>query len=215
MLDSLRQNGWATVRNVNRAGVLDLAHTLGMPWSRSGAIIEELRIRDHGNAPPCSLSGMHGRGAFPLHTDFAHCMTPPRYVLLRSTSAAPVRPTLVQPLDGLARSEVACRTLRRRVWVVRGGPVPFYAPLLFGAGTFVRWDSACMSPGALATDALGAWTNCLASANPFECDWELNTVLVIDNWRTLHGRAGSSMKSDDERVLERIVISQEVNDALG
>jgi len=64
-----------------------------------------------------------------------------------------------------------------------------------------------MSPSPFADDALHAWTQCLASGKAFDFDWDVNTALVLDNWRTLHGRAGGAMESDDERILERIVVS--------
>jgi hypothetical protein len=128
-------------------------------------------------------------------------------VLLRNACIVPVRPTTVLSLDAVSCSDAAYRTLQRRVWVIHGGPVPFYAPVLFGAGAYVRWDSACMSPSALADDALHAWTESLALAEPCSFDWDVNTVLVIDNWRTLHGRTGDTMTSDTKRVLERIVVS--------
>ena len=169
--------------------------------------MDQLRVRERDDAPSRSLSGIHGHGGFPLHTDFAHYAIPPRYVLLRNACTVPIRPTIVQTLDALSCPETAQRTLQRRVWVIRGGPVPFYAPVLFGAGAYVRWDAACMSPSALATDALHTWTECLAFAKPFRFEWDINTVLVIDNWRTLHGRAGDTMASDANRVLERIVVS--------
>src|SRR5258708_15280250 len=188
MLDSLQHYGWTAVRGITRTGFLELAHSLGAPWSRPGGVIEQLRVRLPEDASSRSLSGIHGRGAFPLHTDFAHYAIPPRYVLLRNACTVPVRPTTVQPLDVLSCSEAAYRTLQRRIWVIRGGPFLFYAPVLFGAGGYVRWDSGCMSPSALAADALHVWTECLALAEPFSFDWDVNTALVIDNWRTLHGR---------------------------
>ena len=206
MLASLQKHGWTTVREVTRVEFLELAHSLGAPWPRPGGVVEQLRGRDE--APSRSLSGIHGRGAFPLHTDFTHYAMPPRYLLLRSACSVPVRSTTVQPLDALSCSEATTRMLRRRVWVIRGGPITFYAPVLFGdGGEFVRWDSACMFPGPLAADAFHAWTECLASARSCNIDWDANTVLIIDNWRTLHGRVAGTMASDDERILERIVVS--------
>jgi hypothetical protein len=85
--------------------------------------------------------------------------------------------------------------------------MPFYAPVLFGSGAYVRWDSACMSPGNLAIDACHAWAECLESAQPIQLDWQSSTVLIIDNWRVLHGRTGGAMASDAERVIERILVS--------
>lgn len=207
MLDSLRRYGWTAIREMTPTGFLELAHSLGTPWARPGGAVEELRVREREDAPSRSLSGIYGRGAFPLHTDFAHYAIPPRYVLLRNASTVPVRSTTVQPLDALSGSEAATRMLQRRVWVICGGPAIFYAPVLFGAGEFVRWDSACMFQGPLAADAFHAWTECLALAKPHNFDWDGNTVLVIDNWRTLHGRVAGTMESDGERILERIVVS--------
>jgi hypothetical protein len=207
MLASLKKVGWATIQDVTQTAFPELARTLGTPWYRPSGMVEELRVRDRQDAPAQSLSGIHGRGAFPLHTDFAHHAIPPRYVLLRNACSEPVRPTAVQPLDAILRFEAVPRVLQRRVWAVHGGPFAFYAPVIFGAGSFVRWDAACMCAGSLATDALEVWTNCLALASPIIFEWGAKTVLVIDNWRVLHGRTASAMESDGDRILERIVVS--------
>jgi alpha-ketoglutarate-dependent taurine dioxygenase len=59
----------------------------------------------------------------------------------------------------------------------------------------------------MASDVVDAWKTCLSLARPLSFAWELNAVLVIDNWRILHGRERSAVASDDVRVLERIVVS--------
>jgi alpha-ketoglutarate-dependent taurine dioxygenase len=207
MRDALQHAGWSYLQGVTRTEFLGLAGSLGTPWTRSGGTVEYLRVQTRENATPWSLSALHGLGEFPLHTDFAHDVMPPRYVLLRSSAAGTVRPTTLQSLSAIAISSAARRILQRRVWVARGGPIPFYAPVLFGDGTYVRWDSACMSPSCLAMDARHAWTECLASAQPVQFDWDMNTVLVVDNWRVLHGRGGHAMRSDGDRLIERIIVS--------
>jgi alpha-ketoglutarate-dependent taurine dioxygenase len=207
VVNLLRQFGWAALRNVTRSQFIELGHSLGTPWSGLTGIVEELRILGRDEVTTRSLSSIYGRGPFPLHTDFAHYTMPPRYVLLRNASTIPVRPTTLQPLDDVSRSEIVERLLRRRVWVIRGGKMAFYAPVLFGKGAYVRWDSACMFPGALGRDALEAWKSCLESAAPLAFEWDTQSVLALDNWRVLHGRAAIAANSDRDRVLERIVVS--------
>lgn len=207
MGDLLREHGWAKIPDVTTDRFVEIARGLGKPLHRPSGIIEKLVIRNSEDAPSRSLSGIYGRGEFPLHTDFATHAVPPRYVILRNVCTEPVRPTMIQPLSELLHSDGVSRILRRRVWAVRGGPTAFYAPVLFGAAAFVRWDAACMFPISATAEAATTWGRCLALSNPIHIDWGVNTVLIVDNWRTLHGRGGGAMASDSERIIERIVVS--------
>lgn len=207
VLDSIQHVGWTHLREISRTDFLELAQILGVPLRRPGGLVEDLRIRPPEAATPRSLSGLHGLGEFPFHTDFAHYVMPPRYVLLRSATPANIRPTTLQSLSAIPMSSSERRILQRRVWLVRGGPIPFYAPVLFGDGGYVRWDAACMTPCSMSIDAFEAWTECLRAVQPVHFEWDLNTVLIIDNWRVLHGRAGKTMNSDSDRLIERISVS--------
>jgi hypothetical protein len=205
--DALSRQGWVAIRGVRSPEFVALARSLGAPRHRDGGVVERLRIRDRGDAPPRSLSGVHGRGAFPLHTDYAHRAIPPRYVLLRNASKGTVRPTIVATLEAMQRDQHATELLQRRMWIVRGGRGAFYAPVLFGAGRFVRWDAECMSPSALAADALAVWVECLSRATAIRIEWTEDTAIILDNWRVMHGRDGVAIQSDENRILERIAVS--------
>ncbi len=206
MLEHLHRYGWATFDEVSDADFLRMAESLGTPWKRREGEVEQLRIRESHLASPRSLSGIYGLKEFPLHTDFAHYPTPPRFVLLRNTTSEPIRPTLIHGV-AWGRASLAIQTLERRVWLVHGGPAPFYAPIVFGRGKYIRWDDACMSPINRTAEALREWAKFLVSAQPLVFPWRHNRVLIIDNWRALHGRCGKPLPSDPIRVLERIVVS--------
>ena len=207
MHELLLDRGWASTQVVTQNEFIELSRSLGTPWSRSGRIVDQLVVRDRKEAPALSLSGIYGRGEFPLHTDYAHHIVPPRFVLLRFAGTDPVRPTMLLPFASLDLTADELGILKRRVWLVRGGPIAFYAPVLSNWDVRVRWDAGCMFPRPLGSDAVRTWTQCLCKAAAHEFHWAPNATLVIDNWRTLHGRAGVDMETDSARMLERIVVS--------
>lgn len=170
VFDSLRQRGWARCYERTRSGFLSLARALGRVRKLPGGDeVEELRVRETGEVAKRSLSSIYGTSAFPLHTDYAHNPTPPRFVLLRNPLEEKIRGTTLAPPGAYSIPPSAQRTLRRRALIVRGGPGPFYAPILFGDdGDFVRWDRDCMTPDPLSSDANGIWVECLSRASAYQ-----------------------------------------------
>src|SRR5580704_10624045 len=76
-----------------------IATMLGNPVrGRAGQKIESLSPTVQAGANSKSLSAMHGLGSFPMHTDGAHLLQPPRFVVLvcASPGEPPVPTTLVK-----------------------------------------------------------------------------------------------------------------------
>lgn len=185
-----------------------------VPSTREGPLVDILRVRSRADAPVRSLSGRHGTGPFPLHTDQARVPWPPRYVVLRCRrSHESDRPTLLQPLDALALSAPERAALRRSVWVVDGGRGRFLATILrtdpATGREQVRYDDACMRPAHPAFAASGEVLRAAAArVEPARVNWREGRVLVVDNWRVLHGRAANEAGGDraEERELERVLV---------
>jgi alpha-ketoglutarate-dependent taurine dioxygenase len=82
----------------------------------------------------------------------------------------------------------------------------FFSTILSKARPFVRFDPGCMtattSDGEKALEVLSRhiWSDYVETIH-----WKTGAVLVMDNWRLLHGR-GRADCSDSDRKLLRISI---------
>ncbi len=204
------RRGWVVVQASSTDELVSLADSLGeiTPSRVDGPPVDELRPKPASLAPSRSLSGKHGLGAFPFHTDAAHHEVPPRYVLLRLASQRPsTRRTLVAPMPG--RLTVRDRdVLEHDVWLVDGGRGRFLTSVLtntHGARDLLRFDEGCMRPADNAFgDARAVLLRVLASRS-VGIAWVPSQTVVLDNWRTLHAREGAPV-DDEDRVLERVLV---------
>jgi hypothetical protein len=201
-----------TVRST--ADLLSLATSLGeiTPSRASGPPVDELRPKPSSDAPPRSLSALHGLGAFPFHTDAAHHLIPPRYVLLRLASESPsARKTLVAPIPRrLAQRDR--RSLEHDVWIVDGGRGRFLTSILSHpegrSCEMFRFDEGCMRPADRVFGAARAVMLRVLASHSRAIEWVPGRTIALDNWRTLHAREGAPPK-DAERVLERVLVSEQ------
>jgi L-asparagine oxygenase len=174
-------------------------------------LVHELRPKDRdklGN----SYSSEFGYGRFPMHTDFAHWFTPPRYVALRCVVGfQSVKTCLLDsaPIIG----QVGKVTLQRALVQPRT-PLQGHRPILRildgdeTVGTIFRWDSVFLLP---ATEAGRIVTNMVAenlrAATPLEITLEHpGDTLLIDNWRVLHARSAVG-RIHRKRRIERAYLS--------
>ena len=156
--------------------------------SRPGdPLVGVLRAVERADARALSLSGRFGRGAFPLHTDGAHLPSPPDAVLLEFRQPTSLAPTLLFT----PRLDEVPSTVRHAL-----GQGVFDAGL--GRATFlahavnaqrVRFDPVAMAPrdrlAHLVEEFFGLSTEHAIeyrSRGP-------GMTLIINNRRTLHGRA--------------------------
>ncbi len=192
-----------------RHQLLVLAGRLGTPVATrsGGSLCDTLSPMETEAAKPRSLSKVHDVGEFPLHIDTAHWLTPCRYVMLACVSPGSAgRPTLLLDTKRLPLTEAQVSLLQTTPLRVTNGRNSYFSTILSKARQFVRFDPGCMT----ATTAAGAKTLAiLARQNWPECIetvcWGAGTVVVIDNWRVLHGR-GQADSPDFDRKLLRISI---------
>jgi len=189
--------------------VLATARDLGaVRKGRWGLYVERLEGLEEDKVPASSLSAQFGRGEFPCHVDMAHLPTPCRYVVL-GCGFAKERPaaTLIQSVANLkfSPSEVDC--LHSGVFLVRNGRHSFYASVLSGRRSFFRWDPGCMlAKDEYARVAQAAIERELGAMDPIRHQWKAGSILVLDNWKVLHGRERCD-REGARRVIYRSSVS--------
>jgi len=200
------EQGFVLGRVSSLERLLELANNLGtpIPMRRAGPIVDELEPEDTASAQRNSLSSRHGKGAFPLHTDCAFWPTPPKYLLLRSSTDAQGVPTRVAQGDWTDNHLNLLERARTAIFKVVNGRQSFLSSIADQG--FLRFDRDCMIAASNNSHSL---FEDLESAIPdskiFDVGWSKELCLVLDNWRMLHGRA-SCDTADPGRVLHRILV---------
>jgi hypothetical protein len=185
----------------------ELAKQLGVPLSgRAGQTIEPLLPTKPTEAKPKSLSAIHGLGSFPMHTDGAHQIVPPRFVVLTCASSGtrPVPTNLLRFRDlGLGASELA--RFEAIPFLVRNGRRSFYSTICSVSRPFIRFDEGCMVPQDASGEASKRFIAQRARDVGFETvHWQTGDVLVIDNWNVMHGRGVGNGAASADRQLFRV-----------
>jgi Taurine catabolism dioxygenase TauD, TfdA family len=174
---------------------------------RGGKLVEKIVPQTFNAAYAGSLSNKYGLGPLPLHTETAHWPIPCRYVVIGCADAGP-KPTPTVLLDvrqiNLSKSEVsACESA---VFLIRNGRRSFYGHLRERDRAFFRVDPGCMAPltrdGEMALNAFSVARNERAL---YRHDWNAGEILIIDNWRVVHGRGGNQQTAHGRELLRAMV----------
>jgi hypothetical protein len=208
---SLQAYGWVAYRNVAdcesefRQKLFNFASLHGRPvGTRAGGnLLETLLPTNSATAKPRSLSKIHGFGEFPLHVDTAHWLTPCRYVVLGCASTGTARrPTLLLDTRRLPLSKTQLSLLHSTPFRITNGRNSFFSTILSKSRPFVRYDPGCMTPttpeGAKVLEILARdpWAACIETVS-----WEPAMLVLIDNWRVLHGRPQANCYDPDRKLL--------------
>jgi TfdA family taurine catabolism dioxygenase TauD len=171
---------------------------------RAGQKIEPLIPTEQARANTKSLSVVHGLGSFPMHTDGAHRLEPPRFVVLvcASPGMSPVPTTLIRFRDLEVTASERTR-LEAAPFLVRNGRKSFYSTICSASRMFIRYDAGCMIPqGSESEASVKLIAHRAREVGPTLVHWRTGDVLVIDNWTVLHGRGlGVSEASSDRKLL--------------
>lgn len=210
----LSAHGWAKIQPPGtdedgfRASVIEVASKLGdLVPGRKRAIVERLTPRDHGTAYTSSLSAHYGLGAFPLHVDGSHWAVPARYIVLACVDAGEENtPTLLCDRTSIRLSADQERLTRSALFHIQNGRRSFYAGIRSSDDRYIRYDPGCMRPvSPEASDALEIFSARMVQDNVMSFPWRSGEILIIDNWRMLHGR-GSAASAGFSRVLLRCTV---------
>jgi hypothetical protein len=208
----LRQHGWAVQPiAADDAGVLaamrELGRALGRPLAgRAGALLEIVVPTRIGEAWSRSLSARHGLAILPLHVESSHRTRPCRYVVLGCL--APGSPSVATTLldrHKLEFTPAEAALLAGAAVLVRSGRRSFYSTILSRDAAYLRFDAGCMEAvDARGRAAMRLMDERLAETRPIRHEWIEGQILVIDNWRMLHGRASAELATG--RRLARMMI---------
>jgi alpha-ketoglutarate-dependent taurine dioxygenase len=212
--EKLSQIGWVKVTtpeflDLDRC-LVKIAMTLGEPkrLRNSSEIVQKLAPTLASNAHPNSLSAQYSFGNFPMHMDTAHWSSPCRYVILGcSNVASGERRTRLLDFRSLSISESERALLYSTPFRVVNGRHSFYSNVLSSQREFIRYDPGCMAPTCSSgTQVFKVFSEERWNNQIEEIKWKPGTVLIIDNWRVLHGR-GCASQDDGDRLLHRVLVA--------
>lgn len=173
---------------------------------RMGADLEIIAPSAPEQSHPRSLSVSNGLGRLPLHVELSHRTVPCRYVAMACLDPGhPRAATLLLDRKTLGFTPEDEALLVSAPIFVRSGRRSFYSTLMPPHRSYLRYDPGCIeAPDERGLAALEFLEKRLSTAEPQKHEWQPGDILVIDNWRVLHGRSSSAPESG--RRLARIMI---------
>lgn len=204
----------STVEVARRLGTIvdieTILPTSGIPT------VQSLRPREISEVGKNQYSGNYGVDLFPLHTDLAHWILPPHYLLLRClVGTEDVFTNLLSCADvvgvvGAAVLQKAVLRARKRRY---GSSGLVRAMSSHCDKQIFRWDPIFLEPlnrHALALKRAmsdSAWKEAMIRIQL----QEPGDILLIDNWRILHGRSQVPARGIT-RHIERVYLSEVFSD---
>ncbi|RKE97631.1 hypothetical protein C8N30_2248 [Sulfitobacter guttiformis] len=136
-----------------------------------------------------SLSNVYGIGEFPAHSDGAHLVNPPDYLIMRGSRSRKA-PTLLWPSGKLL--EALGSAANNAEFAVNRGGRTFGARFctVAAGGLRLRFNHDTMKPKNQSAATIHSWLREPTIA-PVVIDWETTSLLVVDNRTVLHGRGRS------------------------
>lgn len=215
MLDRLEEKGWwkGKRRGYNLDDdLLKIASHLGQPVGsrRRKSVVEVLKPKSAALAYTNSLSAKYQLSSFPYHIDTAHWPTPCKYIVMGCKSPGSCdRKTVLVDWESLQLDGSDINLLKNAVFLVKDGARSFYSSIISDNRSFIRYDIGCMHvTGPDSRVALKILQSAFDTAVKTDIGWEEDDILVIDNWRILHGRgrASNPFSMSESRELHRVLV---------
>lgn len=208
---SLKDNGWIEFNSGSSDNeLISIASQVGEILKHpNGQSVFNLKPRIENKSVKGTFSDKHGLGNFPFHTDTAFLKKPARFVLMHTIEPSNCSTTIISKdtfWDLLGQADKS--NAERAVYRVRTNREMFYTSFIFRENNIegIKYDPACMLPfNKFAKEFDRAFQDILKNIEPKNVKWTGNKTVLIDNWKSLHGRG--SAKNDIKRVLKRIYIN--------
>jgi hypothetical protein len=188
--------------------LLGVANQLGRPVALRSSIgpVQKL-VPTENPSFKNSLTSKYKLGEFPLHTDTAHWPIPCRYIVLGCEKEGDSkRYTNLVDFSTLDLSDEERTTLLTEPFKIVNGRRSFYGTVLSEGRRFVRHDPGCMSATSLTGEmALSVFSKHRTAQITRPIEWVSGKIVVIDNWRVMHGR-GQLSGQGSERVIWRVLV---------
>lgn len=189
--------------------LLEIGRRLGRPVALRNSldIVQEL-VPSQESRFTNSLSAKYKDGEFPMHTDTAHWLTPCRYVVMGcSKEGERQRDTLLLDMAAISMAEDDRLLLMSEPFRIVNGRRSFYGTVLAPGRPFIRYDPGCMFPTSdRGKAAMSLFATLRLSGSRESIRWREGKILVIDNWRVLHGRC-SAEGGGSERTISRVLVA--------
>ena len=213
--DALYSSGWCVAASKRSTinELSDVVQAIGLVLGeiapgRGGALIERIVPHERECAYEGSLSSQYGLESIPLHTDTAHWSVPCKYVVIACAETGPKStPTILFDSAQAVLTMREANACKSAVFLIRNGKRSFYGSIAQRGRPFVRLDSGCMTPqGADGDVAINALNANRQSAAIHRHNWTVGDVMIINNWRVLHGR-GNAERTEQGRILLRAMVT--------
>lgn len=212
-LTTLRNDGWCETNVVNLMSLgdelVEIGTELGKPVAlrNSTGLVQKLVPTVSDKAHPNSLSSQHALKSFPLHVDTAHWPTPCRYVVLGCLSEEESnRRTVLMDFLEMDISKLERDILFNAPFKITNGRNSFYGTVLSRQRNYVRYDPGCMTPATkYGHGVFDIFSEECTKSMLRHITWARGKIVIIDNWRMLHGR-GEAIKEGSDRILYRVLV---------
>jgi hypothetical protein len=189
--------------------LLEIGWRLGRPVALRNSIdIVQKLVPSQESRFTNSLSAKYKDGEFPMHMDTAHWLTPCRYVVMGcSKEGERRRDTLLLDMAAISMTDDDRLLLMSEPFKIVNGRRSFYGTVLAPGRPFIRYDPGCMFPTSdRGKEAMSLFATLVLSESRESIRWHEGKILVIDNWRVLHGRC-SAEGSGSERTISRVLVA--------
>jgi len=175
--------------------------------------VQTLKPREVNRSLKYRYSSYYGMGDFPLHTDLAHWLKPPRYLVLRCIIGSESVVTNILS-SSILFEKLGANTINKAIVKLRRNTIQSancLLPVLFSEGDVqaIRWDSLFLVPMNRRSQKTYDYLNSGLSERDIIEKKLVNPgdTLIIDNWTVLHGRSMVN-ELDRNRLVERVYLTQ-------
>lgn len=212
-LDFLEKNGWCIV-NKSSIKLEEIPYLLIKKFNLDPKIEfsiiqpQPTTIKLNGKNP--TFSSTYGLNSFPFHTDTAFRKIPARFIIMKSTLPSNTATIFFNfadfynSLDNINKNQ-----LYNAIFSIKSTQGSYYNTIFIDKQKkFVRLDPLIMTPqnesGRECFNILNKFS--ISNQLIFRLIWNGSNILIIDNWRIVHGREKVVELEYKNRKLERIYV---------